>query len=212
VSASSEERRKKEKENRKNLILKTARKLFFDKGFKSVTIDSIAAKAELSKGSIYLCFDSKEEIYVQVLIADNIEVNKRNREFLNRDEPASQILLDFAQSYVNYFLANNELFRILMTFMLNSEQMSLTEEQNKELIRTTNDNIQIVSDILQKGINSGEFLPTINLRQTQNAIWGLLNGVIALYLFTGKQEKRANRIHATVKNGLDAIIKGLKSS
>lgn len=212
MSASSEERRKKEKENRKNLILKTARKLFFDKGFKSVTIDSIAAKAELSKGSIYLCFDSKEEIYVQVLIADNIEVNKRNREFLNRDEPASQILLDFAQSYVNYFLANNELFRILMTFMLNSEQMSLTEEQNKELIRTTNDNIQIVSDILQKGINSGEFLPTINLRQTQNAIWGLLNGVIALYLFTGKQEKRANRIHATVKNGLDAIIKGLKSS
>ena len=66
---SLEERRKKEKGNRKNAILKVARKLFFDKGFKSVTIDSIATKADLSKGSIYLCFDSKEEIYFQVLIA-----------------------------------------------------------------------------------------------------------------------------------------------
>lgn len=211
MSISSSERRKKEKENRKKLILKTARKLFFDKGFKSVTIDSIAAKAELSKGSIYLCFDSKEEIYVQVLIADNIEANKKNKEFLIRNEPASQILLDFAKSYVNYFLDNNELFRILMTFMLNSEQMSLTEEQNRELIRTTNDNIQIVSEIIQKGIAAGEFSPIINLRQTQNAIWGLLNGVIALYLFTGNQKKREERILATVKNGLDAIIKGLKA-
>jgi AcrR family transcriptional regulator len=207
---SSVERRKKEKENRKNAILKTARKLFFDKGFKSVTIDSIAAKAELSKGSIYLCFESKEEIYVQVLIADNIEANKRNSYYLTKEAPASELLSEFAHNYVDYFLGNNELFRILMTFMLHSDQMILTEEQNRELIRTTNDNITVVSELLRKGIKTGEFREPINLRQTQNAIWGLLNGVIALYLFTGNQAKRAERIHATVKDSLDVLIKGLK--
>jgi AcrR family transcriptional regulator len=45
-----EERRKRERENRKNAILKAARKLFFEKGFKPVTVESIAKKAELSKG------------------------------------------------------------------------------------------------------------------------------------------------------------------
>jgi AcrR family transcriptional regulator len=43
-----EERRKREKDSRKSAILKAARKLFFDKGFKPVTVESIARKAELS--------------------------------------------------------------------------------------------------------------------------------------------------------------------
>ena len=206
----SEERRKKEKENKKNTILRAARKLFFDRGFKSVTVDNIAAKAEVSKGSIYLYFDSKEEIYTQILIADNIAHHERIKNFSATDVPASQLLLDFARIYINYFLDDNELFRILMTFMLQTEQMNLTEEQNKEVIRTTNENIKIISEILQKGIDSGEFSPTINIRQGQNAIWGLLNGIISLYIFTGNQAKRAERIHSTVKDSLNIFIKGLK--
>jgi len=206
----SEERRKKEKENKKNTILRAARKLFFDRGFKSVTVDNIAAKAEVSKGSIYLYFDSKEEIYTQILIADNIAHHERIKNFSATDAPASQLLLDFARIYINYFLDDNELFRILMTFMLQTEQMNLTEEQNKEVIRTTNENIKIISEILQRGVDSGEFSPTINIRQGQNAIWGLLNGIISLYIFTGNQAKRAERIHSTVKDSLNIFIKGLK--
>jgi len=206
----SEERRKKEKENKKNTILRAARKLFFDRGFKSVTVDNIAAKAEVSKGSIYLYFDSKEEIYTQILIADNIAHHERIKNFSATDAPASQLLLDFARIYINYFLDDNELFRILMTFMLQTEQMNLTEEQNKEVIRTTNENIKIISEILQRGVDSGEFSPTINIWQGQNAIWGLLNGIISLYIFTGNQAKRAERIHSTVKDSLNIFIKGLK--
>jgi len=207
---SSEERRIKEKENRKNAILKVARKLFFDKGFKSVTIDSIAAKADLSKGSIYLCFDSKEEIYVQVLIAENIERNKKNSNFLAKEASASELLLEFTSNYIDHFLVNNELFRILMTFMLHSEQMNLTEEQNNQLIRTTNENIRIISEIIQKGIDSGEFSPGINVRQVQNTIWGLLNGIISLYLFTGNESKRENRIRSMIKDSVNIFIKGLR--
>jgi AcrR family transcriptional regulator len=208
---SSVERRKKEKENRKNAILKVARKLFFDKGFKSVTIDNIAAKAELSKGSIYLCFDSKEEIYVQVLIAENIERNKKTSDFVSKESSASELLLEFTSSYIDYFLSNNELFRILMTFMLHSDQMNLTEEQNNQLIRTTNENIRIISEIIQKGIDSGEFSPGINVRQVQNAIWGLLNGIISLYVFTGDRSKRVDRIHTMVRDSVNIFIKGLRS-
>ena len=176
---SAQEKRKKEKENKRNNILKAARKLFFDRGFKAVTVDSIAAKAGVSKGSIYLYFDSKEEIYAQVLIADNIEGHKNLLYFDSKDSPAEELLLEYSQRYVNNFLNDKELFRILMTFMLQTEQMNLTPQQNAELIRTTNDNIKFISGILQKGINEGTFSPTIDIRQTQNAIWGLLNGIIS---------------------------------
>ena len=206
-----EEKRKKEKENRKNTILKAARRLFFDRGFKAVTVDNIAAQSEVSKGSIYLCFESKEEIYAQILISDNIALYERIENFSSTEASASQLLLEFARIYVDYFLNDNELFRILMTFMMQTGQMHLTEKQNAELIRSTNQNIMIISEIIQKGIDSGEFSPIDNIMQVQNGIWGMLNGVISLYLFTGNPIKRTERIHSTVRNSLNIFIAGLKA-
>lgn len=198
------------KELRRSNILKAARKLFFERGFKAVTVDDIAEKAGVSKGSIYLCFESKEEIYAQILISDNIILNDIIKNFSLIEASASQLLKEFARIYVNYFLNDKELFRILMTFMMRPKEMQLTEEQTRELICTTNDNIQVISRIIQKGIDSGEFTPLQDIRQTQNAIWGMLNGIIALYLFTGNPLKRMERIHNTVQNSLDIFIKGLK--
>jgi len=208
----SGERRKKEKEDRKNAILKAARKLFFEKGFKSVTVDNIAASAELSKGSIYLYFESKEEIYVQILITENIDFHKRVSDSLQKEVSSSELLLDFARLYIDFFLHEKELFRIFMAFMIRDDQTTLTEVQNNSLLRITNDNIQIIAEIIQKGVDSGEFPSDINIRQGQNAIWGLLNGIIALYLFTGAPAERANRIHTIVKDSLRIFIKGLKEN
>ena len=208
---SLEEKRKKEKENRKNTILKAARKLFFERGFKSVTVDDIASKSEVSKGSIYLCFESKEEIYAQILIADNQALYKRVVNFSSTAATASQLLLEYSRIYVNFFLDDPELFRILMTFMMQTGQMNLTEKQNAELILSTNQNINIISEIIQKGVASGEFSPIDNIWRMQNAIWGMLNGIISLYLFTGNPIKRIERIHATVKQGVSVVISGLKA-
>ena len=210
LALEEKKKRKKGKENRKNTILRAARRLFFDRGFKSVMVDNIAAKSEVSKGSIYLCFESKEEIYAQILISDNIALYERIKNFSAKEATASQLLLEFARIYVDYFLNDNELFRILMTFMMQTSQMNLVEKQKDELIRSTNQNIIIISEIIQKGVDSGEFSPIGNIRQMQNAIWGMLNGVISLYVFTGNPAKRTERIHSTIRDSLNVFIEGLK--
>ncbi len=209
---SSHERREKEREIRRGTILKAARKLFFDRGFKSVTVNNIAAKAEVSKGSVYLYFKSKEEIYTQILINDNIAAFEDSKsKFTGQEAPAAELLLGFASNYINYFLNETELFRILMTYMLHANNMILTDEQNAQLVQTTNANTGIVSEILQKGIDSGEFLSTINIEQMKNAIWGLLNGSISLFLFMGNPAMRTDRIHSTVRDSLSVLIRGLKT-
>ena len=215
MNLSVEEKRRikkeKEKENRRNTILKAARRLFFDRGFKAVTVDSIAAKAEVSKGSIYLCFESKEEIYTQILIADNIALHERVRNFTSIKASATQLLQEFARIYVDYFCSDKELFRILMTFMMQTGQMHLTDKQSVELIRSTNENIKVISEIIQKGIASGEFHQVDDVHRMQNAIWGMLNGIISLFLFTGNPIKRMERIHSTVQDSLNVFLKGLKA-
>ena len=205
-----EERRKRERDNRRHAILKAARKLFFEKGFKPVTVESIARKAELSKGSIYLYFNSKEEIYTQILLSDIDKFHEHFTDLLQNSPSATEALNRFAGIYVDLFMSDRELFRILMTFMLHTSDMNLPEELNSHIIKSTNKNISIIEDIFRYGIDRGEFPPTINLRLNRNAIWGLLNGIISLHLFTGAESKRAEAIQSTLRVGLDIYIKGLQ--
>src|SRR5512145_2567508 len=61
-------RRQREKEERKAAILAAAEKVFVSKGVGLATMDDIAHEAELSKGTLYLYFDSKDELYLEIAV------------------------------------------------------------------------------------------------------------------------------------------------
>ena len=205
-----EDRRKREKDQRRSAILNAARKLFFEKGFRYVTVENIARKAELSKGSIYLYFNSKEEIYTQILLNDIDKFNKKSSLIFQNGKSAAELVMVFAFIYVDFFLNDRELFRIMMTFMLHTEDMNLAETVNQHIIEVTNNTVKIIETILQQGIEKGEFPSDINLRLSRNAMWGLLNGIISLHLFTGKEANKEERIRSAVKASLDIFINGLR--
>lgn len=60
------ERKEREKQQRREEIIKAAEKIFFSKELDGVTMDDIAAEAELSKGTLYLYFKNKEMLHVEV--------------------------------------------------------------------------------------------------------------------------------------------------
>jgi AcrR family transcriptional regulator len=60
------ERKEREKQQRREEIVNAAQQIFFSKGFENATMDDIAEKAELSKGTLYLYFKSKEDLHTEV--------------------------------------------------------------------------------------------------------------------------------------------------
>ncbi|MGH2569187.1 MAG: TetR/AcrR family transcriptional regulator, partial [Bacteroidota bacterium] len=63
-----QERKEREKEHRREEILNAAQRVFFEKGLQTATMDEIAEVAELSKGTLYLYYKSKEDLYLAVMI------------------------------------------------------------------------------------------------------------------------------------------------
>jgi AcrR family transcriptional regulator len=53
-------RREREKGERRESILRTARSVFFERGFHHATVDHVAECAGDSKGTVYLYLESKE--------------------------------------------------------------------------------------------------------------------------------------------------------
>jgi AcrR family transcriptional regulator len=207
-----EERRKREKEARKLNIIRAARKLFYEKEFKDVTVAHIAKKAELSKGTVYLYFTSKEEIYAQILQSDLDKIYNVALSPLHNGQSATKMLIDFAEIYIDTFLKDRESFRKIMAFMLQTDHLNLSENLNQSLIKSANKTIDIVGTILHLGVENKEFPPNLDIWQTRNIVWGMLNGIISLYLFTGKEASREKVIKSMIRAGLGHLIEGIKNS
>ncbi|MFA6939636.1 MAG: helix-turn-helix domain-containing protein [Clostridiaceae bacterium] len=63
-----EERRRQEKEIRRKDIVDAAEQIFFSKGYENVSMDEAAKEAEFSKRTVYAYFNSKEQIYFEIMI------------------------------------------------------------------------------------------------------------------------------------------------
>ena len=57
------ERKQRDKEEMRHLILDAARDIFLSKGYYEASIRNIAEKIEYSPGTIYLYFEDKDEIF-----------------------------------------------------------------------------------------------------------------------------------------------------
>jgi AcrR family transcriptional regulator len=104
------ERREREKLRRRQDILETARGLFFQKGFRDTTIDDIAHATELARGTIYLYFESKEEIYAAALEEGLDLLDRLIHDSFNPDlDPLTNVLaghdafMRFHDEYPHYY-------------------------------------------------------------------------------------------------------------
>lgn len=108
----TQERKLREKERRRQAILDAAEALFFEQGLEKSTMDMLAEKTELSKGTLYLYFASKDQVYYAIHVRAKKLLCQYLAEATDKDSPGLQqvlamgrAFLDFAQSYPNYFRA-----------------------------------------------------------------------------------------------------------
>ena len=205
-----EERKKREKEERRDLILRTAKRLFFDEGFQSVTVEKIAREAELAKGSIYLHFRGKEEIYTQILLQDIDAFYQQITSLVSERTSSESRLVRLAHIYAALFLRDRELFRILMNFQLYPDRLNLPDDLHRRLIASMKKNVDVVEKIFAQGGQAGEFNSRMASFYCRNAFWGMLNGIISHYIYSASEEKRGEMIRSTLDAGLDVFMKGMK--
>ena len=62
--------------NKRNNILCTAEKLFYTIGMNATTMDKLAKESGITKKTIYNYFDSKEDIYYEVMLKSYYELNR----------------------------------------------------------------------------------------------------------------------------------------
>ncbi len=105
------ERRKRELEKRRRLLLDKSRELFFENGYDNVSVEEICRAAEYGRSALYAIFHSKEEIYANIcleglgIFADMMAGLDSTRELDQALMQATEIFLDFFQMHRHHYKA-----------------------------------------------------------------------------------------------------------
>jgi len=117
---------------RRTGIIDAARSVFARKGFANGIIDEIAKEAGIAKGTVYLYFRSKTEIYRAVLDQDMESLNKSVLEHIDAAPNLKDKIRAFTLSRLENAEARKEFFQIMDT---ESANLSYTRRQYRDRLR-----------------------------------------------------------------------------
>ena len=99
---SIKDRREREKEQRRNDIINAAEKLFFARGYDDVSMNDIANAVELSKSTLYLYFDNKEELYFVIVLRGTLILNSTIKKEVEKAESGIDKVFAFRKAYYDF--------------------------------------------------------------------------------------------------------------
>ncbi|MBU1669585.1 MAG: TetR/AcrR family transcriptional regulator [Actinobacteria bacterium] len=108
------ERRAREKEAKRDLILDVAMGLFQEKGYNATTVDDIAQQAELGKGTIYSYFKNKEAIYFSLLIQSLEELRDDLQALKDKGIEFPQVISDTSRLIRRFHASRRGLSEIVL--------------------------------------------------------------------------------------------------
>jgi TetR/AcrR family transcriptional regulator len=161
-------------------ILEAAEHKFLRHGFHATTVEEIADAADVSVGSIYVHFQSKEGLYL-ALIERALEIEERYmNEAFKPTLSLGQQLFAAGWAYLRFYLDHPGYFRILM-FPHTDAWSDPPPPAAQRLAERAEAQVRRVAANIELGVKTGAARPVDPYRAAK-FMWGAWSGVIALNL------------------------------
>ncbi|MFP4660652.1 MAG: TetR/AcrR family transcriptional regulator [Halanaerobiales bacterium] len=205
------ERKEREKADRKKSIIKAAKELFLLKGFDNTTLKEIAKKSELAKGTLYLYFENKEDIYFAVihketskLVQKIVEVSKQEIKGIDKLEEISIFLYGYYKKYPEIIEA------IWYADYIGAKKgitpyQKLSSQEDAKIFK-------LITEIIATGIEDGSIKNDINPVKTAIVITKIMMNMIGLLLNADEYEQTPLHKEMTVEEIYYSTFEIIKSS
>jgi Transcriptional regulator len=176
------DRREREKEQRRNDILKASEKLFLSRGYDDVSMNDIAQEVELSKATLYLYFDNKEELFFAIVLRGNLILNSMIQAEVEKAKSGIDKVSAFRRAYHEFNRDYSDYIRIYKYFqsgrfnldcIMDSNAIGKSSKDKKfkssnvseylyKIHKMRSKRFSIMSDSVQIGIDDGTIRSDVN--------------------------------------------------
>jgi len=149
-------KRQRRKDERPQEILHAALEVFAEKGFASAQVSEIAKRAGVAKGTVYLYYKTKQEIFEAIVRAKVSPVFVQLDEFLNQRQESAVELLTMILGHIYRELVDSPLRRVVIKVLISEGKQfpELVQFYHGEVLQFAQ---QLLHGVLARGLESGEF-------------------------------------------------------
>ncbi len=161
------------KKDTRDLILKSAEKLFAQKGFEVTTVREIAEDSGANIAMIYYYFKTKEGLHKEILEDSLRHLSISLKEGLDQSKESEEKIYDIIKIYITFLHSHKNLHRIILR-----ETVSRSGHIDMIVKKYISKNFNIVHKVIKEGVRQRSFRKQDTVLSTFSLI-----GMI-LYYFT----------------------------
>ncbi|PID38898.1 MAG: hypothetical protein CSA65_01495 [Proteobacteria bacterium] len=186
----------------KETVIRAAMPLFARFGFRKTSVDELARAARVSKATIYAHFDSKEEIFAEVVRSEGTQA------FAIMDTAVAEAsgfdgkLKAFFESFLDAITAS-ELLQQASSEVV-AELLPLAQEVDSEL---EDEGFARLRELVIEGVEAGEIEVVDDIDTTARALQ-----LAALSLHLACLDRDKTRVRRDLPTLLDLLLRGLRAS
>jgi AcrR family transcriptional regulator len=171
------ERKAKEKEELKSLILRAAKKLFVEQGVEQTTIRRIASEIDYSVGTVYVYYKEKNDILYDLHMQGFKQLGSEMKVLFSVADPMER-LKALGRVYTQFAIENPDMYNLMFTLRAPLDFLDSMNEENWnegkgafDVLKTT------VNECMDNGHFKGHQLEPLSF-----AIWGTVHGMVSLHI------------------------------
>ncbi|MFN0306241.1 MAG: TetR/AcrR family transcriptional regulator [Burkholderiales bacterium] len=196
------------KDARPSELAQAALEVFIDKGFAATRLDDVAARAGVSKGTLYLYFDSKDALFKEVVRGAIVPALDEAEQLIARFEgSASELLRKFTFGMWNVVLSGpaGGIPKLMLAEAKNFPEIA--DFYYEAVVKRAS---ALVRNAIDRGIRTGEFRPV----NVDHAAHVLIAPVVMLAVsrhsvdFCGRENRDPNTY---IETHLDIALAGLRA-
>lgn len=171
------ERKEREREEMRQLILEAAQKLFLENGYEKTSIRGIADAIEYSPATIYLYFRDKNELLLSLHV---LAFEKLVEQFsvVNAVVDPFERLIALGKQYIQFALDNPELYDLMFIMQAPMEALACKNESWEDGAKSFDFLKWVYADCVEKGY----FRRDLDADTACLTIWSYMHGLLCIYL------------------------------
>lgn len=202
---STAERKAREKEALKMLILKGAKKLFLERGIEQTTIRNIADEIDYSVGTVYVYFKDKNAILHDLHSIGFQELGGYFTELFTIKDPMER-LRKMGFTYLKFAMENSEMYDLM--FIVKAP-MEFIESTEKEAWNEGADTFGALKKTVEECMNEGHF-EGHSLEALSFMIWSLVHGMCCLEIRQRTKGVKFSNPDTILSEGYNEYLKIIK--
>ncbi|NPV85725.1 MAG: TetR/AcrR family transcriptional regulator [Anaerolineae bacterium] len=190
--------------NRREQILDAAMLAFAKKGFDATSVSEIAQQAGLAKGTIYLYFSSKEDIFSAILDERSF-VGQLTNLLEDLQMPVDQVLTRVAEQYYQYMEQYLPILRLAI-----AEACRFPNHVSRVYQEIIQRGVEMLANYLTRLSQKGVIRALDNPHMTARAFMGLLSSYVMTQELLGGSRVAPVERALWIEEGIRLFVEGIR--